>query len=76
MAKDINEGSNGFHLYTVVTDGYGNLISEDHRGFKIAQVHTTPDQSEDPAPFAELARLTFAVMNGDAEPLDPQAKEM
>jgi hypothetical protein len=76
MAKDINEGSNGFHLFTVVTDGYGNLISEDHRGLKIAEVHTTPEQSEDPAPFAELARLTFAVMNGDAEPIDPKAKEM
>jgi hypothetical protein len=76
MAKEINEGSNGFHLFTVVTDGYGNLISEDHRGFKIAEVSARDADDNDPAPFTELARLTLAVLNGDAEPLDPRAKEM
>jgi hypothetical protein len=76
MAKNLNEGGNGFHLFTVVTDGYGNLISESADGLRLAQVHSVPEQIEDPAPFAELARLTFAVLNGDADPLDPAADEM
>jgi hypothetical protein len=72
----MNEGCNGFHLYTVVTDGYGNLISEDHLGRKLAQVATGERQDNDPAPFAELAAKTLAVLNGDADPLDPAANEM
>lgn len=70
---NLNEGGNGFHLFTVVTDGYGRLISEDHNGLRLAEVQTTPDQAEDPAPFMELARLTFAVLQGDVEPIDPEA---
>lgn len=76
MPTNINEGSNGFHMYTVVTDGYGNLISEDHRGYKLAEVSCRDFEDNDPTPYAELARLTLAVLNGDAEPIDPQAKEM
>jgi len=34
----VNEGANGFHAFTVVSDGYGNWIAEDTHGRKIASV--------------------------------------
>jgi hypothetical protein len=69
--SNVNEGSNGFHLFTVVTDGYGNLISEDHEGQALAQVEVTDgkDGKATPDAFKELARLTFAVLEGDEPPL-------
>ena len=76
MADILNEGGNGFHLFTVVTDGYGNLISEDGRGRRLVSVDASKADDDDPAPFTELTRLTFAVLNGDAEPLDSRAKDM
>lgn len=33
-----NEGCNGFHLFTVVADGYGTLIAEDAHGNELAKV--------------------------------------
>lgn len=46
----VNEGANGFHLYTVVTDGYGNYIAEDSNGKELARV---PARSEDGSRFAK-----------------------
>lgn len=33
----INQGSNGFHFLTLVTDGYGTLIAEDANGEMLAR---------------------------------------
>ncbi len=68
--KVINEGGSGFHLWTVVTDGYNNIIAEDEHGHRLAEVSCEGHDEDDPAPFAELARRAFAVANGDAKPLD------
>lgn len=77
----INEGGNGFHLYTVVTDGYGNLIAEDRAGRRLATVSVDRivdgEINDDPSDeaFIELTKLVFKVLEGDAEPLDPSANE-
>lgn len=42
----INQGNNGFHLYTVVTDGYGNLIAEDMGGTEFARAALPTDATE------------------------------
>lgn len=39
----INEGNHGFHLLTVVTDGYGNFVAENSEGRALARVDV--DQS-------------------------------
>lgn len=38
----INAGNGGFHVVTVVADGYGNLIAEDMGGKELAQVANRP----------------------------------
>ncbi len=43
----LNEGAGGFHLYTVVTDGYGNFIAEDTDGKEIARLKATGDTNVD-----------------------------
>lgn len=78
---NINEGNNGFHLFTVVTDGYGNLIAEDTKGRELARVsierNVDGERDDDPtdAPFVKLTRLVFRVLEGDVEPNDPSANE-
>jgi len=76
MADSLNEGGNGFHLFTVVTDGYGNLIAEDGQGHKLATVDASEADDSDSAPLVRLVEQTWAILNGDADPLDPRAKEM
>jgi hypothetical protein len=44
---NINQGAGGFHLYTVVTDGYNNYIAEDSEGQEIARVAATGETSVD-----------------------------
>jgi len=42
----INEGNGGFHLVTLVSDGYGNIVAENAEGEEGARVvwdQTTPD---------------------------------
>jgi hypothetical protein len=68
--KVINEGGSGFHLWTVVTDGYGYAISEDEHGHRIAVVDTRSYEDEDPTPFVQLAERTLEVMNGTRQPTD------
>jgi hypothetical protein len=55
----INQGAGGFHLYTVVTDGYGNYIAEDAEGNELARVNstgeTTPDCVRDMTTLANFA---------------------
>lgn len=38
MSKIYNEGVNGFHILTLVADGYGNVIAEDTYGRAVATV--------------------------------------
>lgn len=55
-------------LFSVVVDGYGNLISLDGEGQALAQVEIGGEGNETYA-MAELARLTGAVLDGLDEPL-------
>lgn len=60
-----NTPANGFHLYTVSTDGYGALISEGEDGKEIARVDTTAYELFDPTPYLELTRKTFFKLNAE-----------
>lgn len=55
-----NEGVNGFHIWTIVTDGYGNFIAEDMHGNEIARVATTGETNRDHA--NDLGKLVLAAM--------------
>jgi len=59
--KIVNEGNNGFHVVTVVTDGYGNLIAEDAHGSQIAQVPANREYSDRDVSTeaAEVVRKAF-----------------
>lgn len=61
----INQGNNGFHLFTVVTDGYGNLIAENEHGSELARASVLGHDDDDPAPFVELTRKTFFRLNAE-----------
>lgn len=54
----INEGSGGFHLFTVVTDGYGSLISEDAHGKQLARVTAESYATDDASWVALHEKLT------------------
>ena len=63
-----NEGVNGFHILTFVTDGYGNLIAEDmygnHLGMvKIGELPPGPESVDVwPNLMKELATEAFETM--------------
>lgn len=42
-----NEGVNGFHIMTLVTDGYGNALAEDAQGQVLATVPWEVDEDSD-----------------------------
>lgn len=62
-----NDGNNGFHLTTVVADGYGNLVAEDTNGKEMARVEVTYDEDGDDTqdPVGDLARLMKAYHTAD-----------
>lgn len=60
----INAGNGGFHVVTVVADGYGNLVAEDTAGTELARVANRPG-----ATLADLiADLTRQVAANKANP--------
>ena len=58
-----NTGVNGFHIWTIVTDGYGNFIAEDMHGKEIARVKSTGETNRDHA--QDMANLVLAAMRAD-----------
>lgn len=57
----INAGNGGFHVVTVVADGYGYLVAEDSAGTERARVKCTEDTDDAPAdPADDLKRLMDA----------------
>lgn len=50
----INGGNAGFHILTVVTDGYGNLIAEGMKGEELAKVGVDPEATDLVKPAQEL----------------------
>lgn len=66
MPGIVNEGANGFHLYTVVTDGYGNYVAEDGQGKEVARVASTGDANASfVQDMTELAGHVARVMGPD-----------
>lgn len=65
-----NEGNGGFHVVTVVADGYGYLVAENSVGEERARVKIQMDDDEahvaDPAD--DLKRLMDAFNASDANP--------
>ncbi len=59
--KVYNEGINGFHLWTVVTDGYGNFIAEDMHGVEIARVKAT-DPGDNQTSAGDMCKLVLLVV--------------
>lgn len=55
----INAGNGGFHIVTVVADGYGSLIAEDSNGAEKARVAIAEDP-EDADPADDLVQLMQA----------------
>ncbi len=71
--QPINQGSNGFHLFTVVTDGYGNLIAEDGEGRVIATCKGPSEvDDENSDAVAGLVREVWAKLNDPAFRADEQ----
>lgn len=60
-----NEGVNGFHVMTLVTDGYGNAIAEDHKGTELAR--TVWDMEMPDATDSLVAVVRKAVTNAAHE---------
>lgn len=57
----INSGNGGFHVVTVVADGYGYLVAEDSAGTERARVKCAEDTDDAPAdPADDLKRLMDA----------------
>lgn len=52
----INQGNNGFHLVTLVTDGYGNIVAENSEGVEGARIECT--DSADPDDTLSLMEVT------------------
>lgn len=62
----INEGNGGFHLFTVVADGYGGLVSEDANGKQLVRVTSDGDATDDAhwvALHEKLTRETLATLD-------------
>lgn len=56
----INAGNGGFHVLTFVTDGYGNLVTEDSTGRELARGKwDTPDEGGTNDLFRILADRSF-----------------
>jgi len=51
----INAGNGGFHVVTVVADGYGYLVAEDSNGVEKARVASNPTTESEGAENAEFA---------------------
>lgn len=43
----INQGNGGFHVATIVTDGYGYFLTEDSEGRETSRVKADPDDESD-----------------------------
>ena len=68
MSENINEGANGFHLFTVVTDGYGYYIAEGQDGKEIARVESTGEDNRQAAlDLCNLVLRTLTAMDPDGE---------
>ena len=69
MVMNVNEGANGFHLFTVVTDGYGNYIAEGQDGKEIARVESTgeDDNRQAALDLCNLVLRTLTAMDPDGE---------
>ena len=62
----INQGNGGFHIVTLVADGYGAVVAEDSRGAELARTNMEWDQEADPSgvnPLQEAVRRF--VVNAD-----------
>lgn len=55
----VNEGGGGFHVVTVVNDGYGYLVAEDEQGKAQARVRAT-EHGASMDPTDDLAKLVRA----------------
>ena len=64
----INAGNGGFHVVTVVADGYGTLIAENSAGEERAKVKATNVGGEDIDPVGDLHKLITAWMGVEADP--------
>lgn len=53
----INAGNGGFHVVTVVADGYGSLVAEDTNGAERARVECQDPDEADENPGKDLADL-------------------
>lgn len=53
----INAGNGGFHVVTVVADGYGSLVAEDTNGKERARVACQDPDEADTDPGKDLANL-------------------
>ncbi len=63
-----NEGVNGFHIFTVVTDGYGHFIAEDMHGNEIARVDAVgEDNRQSSLALCELVLATARAADPNRE---------
>jgi hypothetical protein len=58
----INTGNGGFHVVTVVADGYGSLLAENSAGEERARVKIATDGTDDDPvdPQTDLVRIMWA----------------
>lgn len=64
----INAGNGGFHVVTVVADGYGYLVAENSAGEERARVKVETEDDEPTDPAADLKRLMDAFDASEANP--------
>lgn len=62
------EGAGGFHVVTIVTDGYGHLIAEDDKGTEIAKaaIRDSDSSAQQQSAFLALMQQVWLKMNEGA----------